>query len=177
MVQPVDPSKTYPSLLWDTQFQYGDDFSFGADWVVDEARKDLQSNSSLHTAIILSLFTDRRAPADVALPYDDDDRRGWWGDSVDVRRTDGEQELGSFIWLYERSRLDDEVAEQIRMEAERCLQHLKASGVAARIDVSMDYDKSKQSILLLIDIYSRDGTLRYSQKYHRTWTQTHPELA
>ena len=43
---------------------------------------DLVAEGSLRTAVILSLFLDRRAEDDDILPNGSDDRRGWWADTV-----------------------------------------------------------------------------------------------
>ena len=52
------------------------------DWSISD---DIEMDVSLETAVIVSLFTDRRAHKDDVI----DDRRGWWGDN----------ELGSRLYL------------------------------------------------------------------------------
>ena len=54
-------------------------------WNVDELHADweifpgeLANGDDFQTAAIISLFTDRVARTDD--PYEDNDRRGWWGD-------------------------------------------------------------------------------------------------
>ena len=48
--------------------------------------RDLQGDDGLFTAVIISLFTDRRANADDPLPDERicalPDPRGWWGDYI-----------------------------------------------------------------------------------------------
>ncbi|WP_241085111.1 phage GP46 family protein [Candidatus Vondammii sp. HM_W22] len=42
---------------------------------------DLAANDGLHSAVLVSLFTDRRAANDDLLPSSALDRRGWWADA------------------------------------------------------------------------------------------------
>lgn len=67
-----------------------------ADWLVGD--NDLQSGSTLETAIIRSLFTDRRAPADTDLPTNDGDPRGCWSDTYMG------YQIGSLLWTLERAK-------------------------------------------------------------------------
>jgi phage gp46-like protein len=62
---------------------------------------DLASDRGLETAVILSLFTDRRAEVDDVPPSGDvNDRRGWWADQfLPVER----DRYGSRLWLLDRS--------------------------------------------------------------------------
>jgi phage gp46-like protein len=63
--------------------------------------------AGLETAVIVSLFTDSRArPGDAKLDPEDDDLRGFWGDIYsDVQGS----ELGSLLWLLDRSTSRQEV--------------------------------------------------------------------
>ena len=97
------------------------------DWVIKD--HDLASDDGLKTAIILSLFTDRRALEDDPLPDGSDDRRGWWADAFA-----GDQ-IGSRIWLLEREKDTREVVNRARDYAEEALQWLIEDGIAQRIEV------------------------------------------
>jgi phage gp46-like protein len=59
---------------------------------------DIKSSDTFDTAIVVSLFTDRRADASEILQPEN--RRGWIGDES----TPG-IEIGSKLWLYNQSRL------------------------------------------------------------------------
>ncbi len=59
---------------------------------------DLLTDNSLLTAVIISLFTDRRALDSDEIPDGTRDRRGWWGDSF------RERPVGSRLWLLSRER-------------------------------------------------------------------------
>lgn len=59
---------------------------------------DLVLDGTLATAAIISVFTDRRARDDDALPHGQTDRRGWWGDSLLSEELAGDR-IGSRRWL------------------------------------------------------------------------------
>jgi phage gp46-like protein len=69
---------------------------------------DLASDHGLTTAVLLSLFTDRRAEDDDTPPSgDDSDRRGWWAD--EFAEVEGDK-IGSRLWLLDRSKRTADVA-------------------------------------------------------------------
>jgi phage gp46-like protein len=115
-------------IRWDTDLMEGD-------LVWDD--NDLQLDQGLATAVLISLFTDRRATVDDELPDSDStDRRGFWGDQVLPARV-GEQ-MGSRLWLLERSKSWDEVeglAEEYTLEA---LQWMIDDGIVSQIDIDIE---------------------------------------
>lgn len=63
----------------------------------------LDDSDAIGTAMIVALLTDGRAdPADELPDLDDDDRRGWWGDT-DAAAIHGGWPIGSRLWLLARS--------------------------------------------------------------------------
>jgi len=73
------------------------------DLLFNEVSQDLETESGIRTAVIISLFTDRRANNDDVLPDPNStDKRGWWGDlaSPDV---EGDR-IGSRLWLLSREK-------------------------------------------------------------------------
>ena len=98
------------------------------DWAIKD--HDLAPDDGLETAIILSLFTDRRAREDDPLPDGSDDRRGWWADAWA-----GQDPIGSRLWLLEREKDTREVVNRARDYAEEALQWLVEDGIAERIEV------------------------------------------
>ncbi|NCB53153.1 MAG: hypothetical protein EOM54_14955, partial [Clostridia bacterium] len=48
------------------------------DFLLDNTGADLSSDKGLETAVIVSLFTDRRADGE-ELPPNEKTKRGWWG--------------------------------------------------------------------------------------------------
>lgn len=77
---------------------------------------DLHIETGFNTAIIMSLFCERRAhPYEVSTPRY---RRGWWGNTT---RTDGHED-GSRLWLLEQSRLTTSTLRLAEKYAEESLQ-------------------------------------------------------
>ncbi|WP_099071041.1 phage GP46 family protein [Nostoc linckia] len=100
---------------------------YGADIRVQA--NDLVSDAGLPAAVIVSLFTDRRAPDDAALPYGDTDRRGHWTDTATAS-------VGSLLWLLSREKTLPETAERAREYCETALQWLIEDGIAVDVDVT-----------------------------------------
>jgi phage gp46-like protein len=96
----------------------------------DIAAPGLAQDNGLLTAVILSLFSDRRAHPDDSLPSDDD-RRGWWADAY----ADPENDLwGSRLWLLERSKQMADVLRKTEEYAREALQWM----ITDRVLQSMD---------------------------------------
>lgn len=90
-IRETEGCERQPQLLWDTIWVQRLDASGGhGDWMLAspqdqfESRGGLRAEAALHTATLLQLFTDARAPEDAVLPAADGDRRGWWGNSVPI---------------------------------------------------------------------------------------------
>ena len=94
------------------------------------AGADFESDDGLETAVILSLFTDRRIPAG-DLPGGETDRRGWWGDAL----TD-EGDLGSRLWLVAREKTTATVLARAEHYAREALAWLVEDGLASSVDVA-----------------------------------------
>lgn len=106
----------------------------GADLLLDGP--DLATDEGLYTACLISLFSDRLARADDALPDGDDDRRGWWGDTFNDIEGDL---IGSRLWLLERSKRLPEILVQAKEYAEEALAWLIADKVAAGVAVETEW--------------------------------------
>lgn len=83
----------------------------------------LVEGADLRNAVVLSLFCDRRAEDDDALPDVTGSRRGWWGDALTGRR------IGSRLWLLSREKQLREVVNRAREYAQEALQWLIDDGV------------------------------------------------
>lgn len=104
----------------------------GADLAL--AGADLATDDGLKTAIIVSLFTDRRAEPDDVLPTGTD-RRGWWADAY-VTRPDGQPEShGSRLWLLSREKTAAAALQKAQEYAEEALAWLVEDGVADQVQV------------------------------------------
>lgn len=94
------------------------DFTLGADG-------DIATEDAFNTAILYSLFGERRATASEI--QDPRRRRGWIGN--------GEQfQNGSKIWLFQQSRLTRTIITRIADEAEKALEWLVEDGFAVNIE-------------------------------------------
>ncbi|SHO65809.1 Mu-like prophage protein gp46 [Pseudoxanthobacter soli DSM 19599] len=131
----------------------------------------LRADAAIETAVILALFTDRRVPEGHPLATGIDDRRGWWGDGVDVRADLGEGEIGSLLWLLERQTVSDEMAAWARTLAAEALAPLISQGVAVRVDTSAEARPAERTILLAVTLYGRDGSKVYDRRFELLWQQ------
>jgi phage gp46-like protein len=94
----------------------------------------LDSMEPLVRAVIISLFTWRRANPDDDLPGQGTQmsKQGWWGDSFPPVPND---RIGSRLWLLSRSKMLPETVARAKEYAEEALAWLIEDGVASRIEV------------------------------------------
>lgn len=100
---------------------------FGADVIIQGG--DLVADGGLATAVLISLFTDARAPQLSELPQGEKSQRGWWGDL-------SQQITGSLLWLIQREKVLPEVALRAQEYAENALAWLIEEGVAEIVTVN-----------------------------------------
>jgi phage gp46-like protein len=164
-------------LLWDTVWNGA---TQSADWAISPGSDPLnpsalQASQAIATAVILSIFTDRRCPPDHPLAKYADignggDPRGYWGDGIDVRTDLGEDALGSLFWLLERSVKTEETKRWAQAILEDCLAWIVTQDVAASVTVEIgDYGAS--GISFGIAIAGRDGSRMYAQQFAVLWNQ------
>lgn len=100
------------------------DLDFGDDGAVID--------DGLRTAVIISLFCDRRADDSDILPDGGSDRRGWWGDVYpDV---DGDR-IGSRLWMNDREKQMASVLRRDETYAKEALAWMIDDGVASAVSV------------------------------------------
>lgn len=169
-------AQAQPILLWDSVWA---PWKGQADWSIaapDEVqnRGGLQAKAALHTAVIISLFTDKRIPNDHPLRYlvEDGDPRGWFGDGEDIRPELGETEMGSLLWVFERSTLTEEIRRWVEAIALDALAPLIFQGVASKIDAQATAEFAFNRCDLSIQIYGRDGSKSYDFRFDDVWQQT-----
>jgi len=92
----------------------------------------LETDDGLETAVVLSLFTDRRAGDADELPPGSSDRRGWWGDSF---ADDEGDQMGSRLWLLKREKQLPAGLARAREYAEEALRWLLDDQVASSVSV------------------------------------------
>lgn len=107
------------------------------DWVVHGA--GLEEDDGLETAVVLSLFTDRRAENDDALPGARDDRRGWWADQF---LDESKDRLGSRLWLLSREKQVSAVLVRAKEYAEEALAWFIKDGIARAVSVTATIPRS-----------------------------------
>ena len=113
------------ALAWDRE-------SLAADISLQDF--DLKTETGLYTAMLLSLFTDRRANADDTIPDGSADRRGWWGDAFAELQND---QFGSRLWLLDRAKITVENMRLIRDYAIEALSWLTRLGIVSMLDATV----------------------------------------
>lgn len=163
-------------LLWDSVW---DPEEGRADWAMagDEPQNHggLRARAALHTAVILSLFSDRRIEKEHPCYWlADGDPRGYFGDGVDVRDDLGEAPLGSHLWLLERAPLTinalpaEHWAVQFATEA---LMPLQRQGVVVRMEIDATADRLRSRLKLFVRLFGRDGANVYDRNFDIVWNQ------
>lgn len=101
-------------------------YDYGAD--IEIANGDIRPDNGLATAVLISLFTDARAPDERLLPAGEESLRGWWGDL-------DEETTGSLLWLINREKTTNEVAARAQEYCTEALQWLKDEEIAESYEV------------------------------------------
>ena len=128
---------------------------------------DFRAEQGLATQVLILLMTDRRVE-DSEL-QDGEQNRGWLGDSFD--RLDGEDVLGSRLWLLRRRSIYDGIEVDAEDYAREALQPLIAQGAVARIDATATAKRAENRLDLEIALYGRDGETVFNQKFGLLWRQ------
>ena len=123
----------------------------------------LDSPEPLVRAIIISLFTWRRANPDDDLPGDQ--RMGWWGDSFPPVEND---RIGSRLWLLGRAKLTAATVIRAREYAEEALRWLVEDGVAARVEVEAERI-GLLTLGLACRVYRADGQPSVDVRFSDVW--------
>lgn len=125
---------------------------------------DLASDLGLETAVLLSLFTDRRAEDDDPPPSgDDNDRRGWWADQFATVEGD---RLGSRLWLLDRSKRTDEVRRRGEEYARESLAWMIEDHVAEAVDVVTEVTTRELRIAVVV---TRPGREPLALRFAHVW--------
>lgn len=129
----------------------------------------LVTDSTLETAVIISLFTDKRARADDELPGLNDSKRGWWGDALSDIEGDA---IGSWLWLLYREKTTDETLNRAREYSLDALQWLLEDRIASNVQVETRY-LNQTAGLMEIDIVvtKLDGS---QERYNLLWKHLLP---
>lgn len=124
---------------------------------------DLEGDDGLETAVIISLFTDRRVTdddVDAAQPS----KRGWWGDTYpDV----DQDKIGSRLWLLERVKRTSDTLRRAEDYIREALDWLIEDGVADSITVSASYDVNN-FLVASVEIQKPKGD---KSRFQMNWDQ------
>ncbi|TCR69685.1 phage GP46 family protein [Bosea sp. BK604] len=160
-----------PALFWST---FWDEAEQLGDWRVAPAGDPvnpggLDASEQLASAVIISLFTDRRAPEgwrpDIA------DRRGWWGDKV-AAEGEAAEEIGSLLWTLRNEVATEQNAELARIYAIEALAWMLRDRVAAEVTITSGLiDDPRRGIWLDVKISDRSGALAYDRRFARLWQE------
>jgi phage gp46-like protein len=127
------PASPYPFS------DYSDPYVGPSRYVDMLATYSVALEDTLNTAVILSLFTDRRATDDDTLPLGQTDRRGWVGEAFMSDSFDSNVDAwGSTLWLPSGKATVD-VLEQKRFAAQEALAWMVRDGLASRIEVTAQW--------------------------------------
>lgn len=138
-------------------------FDAGADYALGAL--GLAEDDGLETAVLLSLFTDRRAEPDDALPGSDVDRRGWWGDAWPD--TPGDR-IGSRLWLLSREKQTTAVLGRAQQYGREALDWLIVDGIASTVDVVASIPRN--GILALEIGITRPANPPIRYRFERFWS-------
>jgi len=144
-------------IIWDSNLMLGD---------LQVKNGDLVSDESLETAVIISLFTDKRASNDDPLLDDrNQDKRGWWGDLINPD-VEGD-EIGSKLWLLEREKTTDNIFEKVNRYISEALNWMVEDGVIAKVETNVERQGIQGNDILAFEIKihktnGREIALNYS---------------
>lgn len=141
------------ALIWDAAAQE-------ARLVVADAQ---QPDAALATAVLISLFSDRRANDDDTLPEAGADRRGWWGDIAPPVPGD---RIGSRQWLLSRGKRRPEDVRLVKDYAAEALAWMLEDGLASAIDIETEA-VAESAIALGVSITRPAGPAR--QRFDFLW--------
>jgi phage gp46-like protein len=123
----------------------------------------LNSAEPLVRAVMISLFTWRRANADDDLPGDL--KMGWWGDNFSTLSND---RIGSRLWLLGRAKLTTETIAKAREYAQEALQWLVDDGIAARVVVETER-QGLYTLALACRVFKSDGSVPVDIRFTDVW--------
>jgi phage gp46-like protein len=169
------PAAGRPAAFWSTFWgQSGLAGEPLGDWRVTQLSAKvnaggLDASDAFGSAVILSLFTDRRAPE--GWRPEVSDRRGWWGDHV-APSNETPLERGSHLWLLENEIVSTETINLARIYAEEALAWMIEDEAAARIAVETGaIENPRRGIWINIEIFARDGSRLFARRFERFWNE------
>jgi phage gp46-like protein len=172
-IRDTEADDQQPFLLWDSYWNQNLLDPAVVDWKLagpdaPQNAYGLAADHALHTAILISLFTWRRADPSDKLPSGADPK-GWWGDTIDLE--ENETRIGSRLWLLLRSTLSENTARLAEDYAYEALQPIIDQGAVARFVCTAEVDVVSGYLALDVKAYSQSEQMVYDQKFERLWRQ------
>lgn len=155
---PLDPSFRAARAAGDIRLEW-------ANGTIDAVIEgdDVAAEAGLRTALLLSLFTDRRAEADDALPSEDGDRRGWWGDGFAAVEGDL---FGSRLWLLDRSARRHDVVARAKEYVAEALRWMVEDHVTESLGIEVEAQDDR---LLIAITVARPGMSPVTFRFQHVW--------
>jgi phage gp46-like protein len=113
-------------------------------------------------AVVVSLFTWRRAEPDDVLPSDQ--KFGWWGDNFAESTGD---KIGSRLWLLSRAKFTPDIPARAREYAEQALAWLVEDGVA--LSVIVQSERQGLETLVLSCLIVRGDAAKLNIRFADVW--------
>jgi phage gp46-like protein len=129
--------------------------TYPANTIVELQTHAMALEATLQTAILISLFTNKRAGRDVALPLGQDHRQGWVG-SAFTRAANGAagDDWGSLLWTIYASKSTTQILERARFYATEALAWLVRDGIAERVFVEAEWHgQLSQRLALRVQLF------------------------
>jgi len=123
----------------------------------------LTADNGLETAVMLSLFADRRAKKDDMLPSGDD-RRGWWADAYAEEQNDF---FGSRLWLVYREKQMTTVLRRVEEYAFEALTWMVEDGVVQSVNCQAEV--IRDGVLGLTVTMTRGNNLATKYRFEIFW--------
>jgi phage gp46-like protein len=136
-----------------------------ADIVLEESKRDVQSDKGLETAVLISLFTNKRVDEEDLLPDGVNEKSGWWGFAVDDSPF-----VGSRLWLLRRAKNTTRVRTLSEEYAKEALSWMISQGVAEKVEVSA-VDEDRRTVLLIVNVVRPEvsGVGQFTYRYYYNW--------
>lgn len=126
---------------------------------------DLIRDAGLETAILLSIFTDKRATQEAVEIAGVSDLRGWWGDGFSGIAGD---QIGSFLWLLERAKIVPQMLTQAESYIRDALAWMLEDGLVKSISASV-IRAGLEGIQLDIIVQRPERSEVVTFKYYYNW--------
>lgn len=124
------------------------------DFDIDIDSRDAVTDQGLYEALLISLFSDRRAASDeVADPMK---RRGWICDLISDVPGDRH---GSGLWLYAQSRLTPDIQAGIEAEARGALAWLVEERLVSAVSVATERQDAARQLMLNVTLTLTNGNV------------------